>query len=131
METVKFGGSARINIVFANRLMWQKYRKYILKTDWDFDSGMHPSSANLVMTFENSNDVAKICGTIVYLLQMGFEVNSCRWQLNREYLEKQINDEDDPEDLSEREFIDLWAGYQHLGQFPVECEEEENNDNTN
>ena len=121
---VQFAGSARINIHFLNRLMWQKYRKYILKTEWDFDTGMYPSSANLDMKFNSMEDVIQICKMIIFLLQMGFEVASCRWQLNQEYLDEMMTDPDDNHDLSEREFIDLWCGYQHLGLFPAEQEEE-------
>lgn len=124
MAAVNFSGHARINIHFLNRLMWQKYRKYILKTDWDFDSGMYPSSANLDMSFQSMEDIMDICKKIIFLLHMGFEVNSCRWQLDQEYLDEMTRDPDENGELSERAFMDLWEGYQHYGQFPMEREPE-------
>lgn len=124
MDAMKFGGTARINIHFLNRLMWQKYRKYILKTEWDFDTGMHPSSANLDMQFHSMDDVVDICKRIVFLLQLGFEVHSCRWTLDQEYLDEMMTDPNEEGVLGEREFIDLWAGYKHIGEFSVETNDE-------
>lgn len=117
MEELRFSGSAKITIHFNSILMWQKYRKYVLKTGWDFDSPNHPYTAHLEMNFENTADVMHICKQIVFLLQLGFEVYSCKWSLNPEYVEKMMGKSSEvSNELSDREFLDLWDGYQHIGK---------------
>lgn len=80
----KFTGTAKLLIRFDTRLLWQKYRKYILKTDWDFNAGQFPYIAEREIRFESAQDVEMICQQIVFLLQLGFDVSSCRWTLDRE-----------------------------------------------
>ncbi len=77
-------GMARIAVHFTNRVEWQKWRKYILKTNWDFDDGMPPYLAHLNMYFNCYEDVEEITKQIVNLLQMGFDVYSCKWELLKE-----------------------------------------------
>lgn len=79
-----FFGHATITIRFENRVQWQKYRKYILKTDWEFDGGQNPYTAQLKECFETVEDVENITKKIVELLQLGFDVYSCKWELERE-----------------------------------------------
>lgn len=76
-----FYGKATITIRFENRIQWQKYRKYILKTDWEFDGGDRPYVAQLEQRFSSTDDVNEIVRKIVQLLQLGFDVYSCKWQL--------------------------------------------------
>ena len=76
-------GSARIVIHFENRAEWQKYRRYILKTDWDFDGSTGPRTAYLDRTFRCAEDLEKIAKEIANLMQIGFDVYSCHWTLDR------------------------------------------------
>ena len=80
-DAVPMVGNSTITIRFENRVQWQKYRKYILKTDWDFDGGSHPYVATLEDRFSSVEDLERITKSIVQLLQLGFDVYSCRWEL--------------------------------------------------
>ena len=75
-------GSATITVHFDNRLQWQKWRKYVLKTDWEFDGGNGPYTATLVEKFNCSDDIDHIVRRIVQLIEMGFDVYSCNWKLD-------------------------------------------------
>lgn len=75
-------GKATITIRFANRMQWQKYRLYILKTDWDFDAGYNPYTAHIQERYCCVDDIERITKRIVQLLQLGFEVYSCKWELD-------------------------------------------------
>ena len=90
-----FKGKATISIRFENRVMWQKYRKYILKTDWEFDAGRHPYIATIDMDFKSVDDVREITSKIVYLMQLGFDIHSCNWALERNPENIQYPDEED------------------------------------
>ena len=79
-----FYGKAIITVRFKNHAEWQKWRKYILKTDWDFDGGAGPYVATLEMRFNCVDDIEKIVKQIVQLLQLNFEVYSCQWKLDEE-----------------------------------------------
>ena len=132
MRELTFSGKADITIRFTTGLMWQKYRKYVLKTGWDFDAPSYPYTASIEMVFKGIDDVMDICKQIIFLLQLGFEVYSCKWNLDQEYLEKIMADPDDTGTLSEREFLDLFDGYQHISdkifeKFDKEQEDESNN----
>lgn len=83
-EPIRYYGMATITIHFENRAQWQKYRKYILKTDWDFDGGMMPYTAHLEERFSCMDDVEKITRQIVQLLQIGFDIYSCKWTLSKD-----------------------------------------------
>lgn len=75
-------GKATITIRFENRLQWQKYRKYVLKTNWDFDSGANtPYTASIEERFNCIDDVEKIVKKIVFLMELGFDVYSCNWSM--------------------------------------------------
>lgn len=76
-------GTAHIVIRFENRVQWQKYRKYILKTEWEFDGGNGPYTAYLDERFECCDDIDRITKIIVNLLQLGFDVYSCNWELDQ------------------------------------------------
>ena len=76
-------GTATIVVRFENRVQWQKWRKYILHTDWEFDAGIHPYTASIEKTFKTVADVEGIAKTIVDLLQMDFDVYSCNWQISK------------------------------------------------
>lgn len=80
-DPIQYFGMATITIRFENRIQWQKYRRYILKTNWDFDGGMSPYTAHLEERFSCTDDVEKITKKIVQLLQMGFDIYSCKWTL--------------------------------------------------
>ena len=83
-EYKRLYGTATITIRFENRVQWQKYRMYILKTEWDFDGGDHPYTAQLKQNFTCVDDVEQITKKIVDLLQLGFDVYSCKWDLQKE-----------------------------------------------
>lgn len=76
-------GEATITIRFENKLQWQKYRKYILKTGWDFDGGSNPYVAQLPIKFHTVDDIEFIVKKIVQLLQLGFDVYSCQWKMKQ------------------------------------------------
>ena len=76
-------GKTTITVRFENRIEWQKWRKYVLKTDWDFDGGSGPYIATMDMRFSCTDDVEKIVKTIVNLLQMGFDIYSAKWTLEK------------------------------------------------
>lgn len=81
MPAEHYYGKATITVRFENRIQWQKWRKYVLKTDWEFDGGDRPYVAQLEERFDCTADVDKIVRQIVQLLQLGFDVYSCHWQL--------------------------------------------------
>lgn len=89
-------GTAVITIRFENRLQWQKYRKYILKTNWDFDGGSAPSVAQLPIQFACIDDVERVLKTVIELLQLGFDVYSCQWNLERKESTDEIAEETTP-----------------------------------
>lgn len=76
-----FTGKVTITIKFDNRVMWQRYRKYILKTTWEFDGGVHPSVAQIEEEFHTVSDLGFITQKIAYLLQLGFDVHTAKWEL--------------------------------------------------
>lgn len=84
-------GTAVITIRFENRIQWQKYRKYILKTNWDFDGGSAPYVAELPIQFACIDDIEQILKKVVNLLQLGFDVYSCHWKLKRKEPTDDIN----------------------------------------
>ena len=92
------------------------------------ESGVGKSEAALELVRRGhqlvADDVVDICKRIVFLLQLGFEVHSCRWTLDQEYLDEMMTDPNEDGVLGEREFIDLWAGYKHIGEFPAETDDE-------
>lgn len=98
-------GHTTITIRFENRVQWQKYRKYILKTDWDFDAESHPYVARLEERYCCVDDIDRIVKKIVQLLQLGFEVYSCKWEL--EDPNKAIAEHVDQNGMVIREKIDI------------------------
>ena len=84
-------GAAIITIRFENRIQWQKYRKYILKTKWDFDGGSAPYVAQLPIQFACIDDIGHVIKTVVQLLQLGFDVYSCQWNLKRKASQTDTN----------------------------------------
>ena len=90
-----FEGTAAISIHFENRIMWQRYRKYILKTGWDFDGGQYPYTAVLDVEFKCIDDVNDVLKKVVFLLTLGFDVYSCKWTLKRTPEDMQYPDEED------------------------------------
>lgn len=85
---VHFNGKATILIRFENRVQWQKWRKYILKTTWDFDGGSFPYTAQREINFSCVSDINLIASTITELLQLGFDVYSCKWELEQKTAEE-------------------------------------------
>lgn len=83
-----FYGQAKLVVRFENRAEWQKWRKYVLKTDWDFNDSEYPETTSMIIRFANSEDIEAITRKIVGLLQMGFNVYSCNWGIDQ--AEKQV-----------------------------------------
>jgi len=75
-----FDGRATIRVHFRNRPEYEKFRKYILKTQWSYDLD-YPMWEELTLDFHCVDDVEQINKHIVGLLQMGFEVYCCKYQL--------------------------------------------------
>ena len=103
----EFRGEASIKVFFKYKAEYEKFRKYILKTDWNIGAGSYPSYEELKMTFSSMDDIAKITATIVLLLQMKFKVYCAQFKLEEELVETEHPTEDDSEeapDISEFEF---------------------------
>ena len=97
-----YHGKATITIHFKNRVMWQKYRQYVLKTGWDFDGCYHPYTATLEMEFSSLDDIINISKQVAFLLSLKFDVESCNWKLDRS------EEEDELQEYDPLNFEDLW-----------------------
>ena len=100
-ETI-FKGQATIKVRFRNKAEYDKFRIYVLKTKWNMD--VHPCYQDIVIEFENSSDIDRINRQVIQLLQLGFEVYTCRFKLEQQLAEEEYPPEDIPEtDPDERE----------------------------
>lgn len=103
----KFDGRVTIRVKFRNKAEYQKFRKYVLKTDWSYDFG-HPQYECYTREFHTCDDLAEINKEIIRLLQLGFDVWTCNYQLtdvDPAELESPSEDDDfcdleDPEEWS-------------------------------
>lgn len=96
----KFDGRVTIRVRFKNRIEYEKFRKYILKTGWAYDVG-HPQYESLVVEFHSVEDVEHITRTIVQLLQQGFNIWLADFSLTEidpAELESPTDDEPEEED---------------------------------
>lgn len=114
----KFDGRVTIRVRFRRRTDYEKFRKYILRTDWSYDLD-YPMWEELKMDFHCTDDIIQIDKQIIGLLQFGFEVYCCRYQLESHLAEEQyppegdtdgdISGEPDLEDFDMKKFCsDLW-----------------------
>ena len=81
MPNKQFEGQATVRVNFRNRPEYEKFRKYVLKTEWSYALD-YPLFEEMVFKFSYSSDIDKISRMIVGLLQMGFDVYCCRYELN-------------------------------------------------
>jgi len=84
----KFDGRVTIRVNFKNRLQYEKFRKYVLKTSWTYDLD-HPLFEELICEFHNYDDLDAINKRIFYLLQLGFDVYCCRYQMDKSLEEEE------------------------------------------
>ena len=89
-----FDGRATIRVRFRNRAEYEKFRKYILKTEWSYALD-YPMWEEMTVDFHCTDDVDLINRNVVRLLQMGFEVYCCRFQLEEHLAEEQHPPEGD------------------------------------
>ena len=119
MSELEFTGRMTIRVHFNNRLEYEKFRKYILKTEWSYCLD-YPPFEEIVVTFSNTEDFTNINKKLIYLLQLGFDVYCCRYQLEQSLAEHEHPEEEDQEpatyidgvDFSRidlgKEIADLW-----------------------
>ena len=112
-----FDGRATIRVRFRSRVDYEKFRKYILKTAWAYDLD-YPMWEELTLDFHCTDDVNEITKHIIGLLQMGFEVYCCKFQLEQHLAEDQHPSEEDSNGDPELEpfdigkiVSDLWKGF--------------------
>lgn len=77
----KFDGKVTIRVNFPNRVVYEKFRRYILKTEWSYAVD-YPIFEEMEVEFHNTEDLLQIDRQIIHLLQNGFQVYCCRYQLN-------------------------------------------------
>lgn len=80
MEYKRYNGTVTIRVRFRTRVEYEKFRKYVLNTDWSYCLE-YPMWEELKMDFHDLNDIQKIDKQIINLLQLGFEVCTCRYKL--------------------------------------------------
>ena len=93
-----FDGSITVRVNFHNRIEYEKFRKYILKTDWEYQVDT-PIFEERVMEFHNTEEFEAYNRLLIYLLQLGFDVYCCRFKMNR--VEEQIQETTDVEEDEE------------------------------
>lgn len=101
-----FDGKVTIRVRFRNRVEYEKFRKYILKTGWSYDIG-HPQYESLTVEFHNTEDVDRITRTVIQLLQQGFYVWMTSYELKETdpaELESPTDDEPEEEDEDEQSY---------------------------
>lgn len=76
----KFDGKVTVRVRFRNKAEYQKFRKYILKTGWEYDMG-HPQYECMDHEFHTCDDLVSIDKEVIQLLQLGFDVWTCNYQL--------------------------------------------------
>lgn len=97
MSEPTFNGQATIKVRFRNKAEYDKFRIYILKTKWETD--IPPLWEDIVINFHNAEDIDLINKHIIQLLQLGFEVYTCRYKLEEQLAEEEHPREEDPEDI--------------------------------
>lgn len=99
-KTRKIRGQATIRVRFRSMEDYRNFRLYVLKDGWTTEDNYPPFESMTVM-FENSLDLSKIVGTVVMLLQSGYEVQMCRFQLEEQLVELEHPTEEDIEEAPE------------------------------
>ena len=105
-----FDGKVTIRVRFRNKAEYQKFRKYVLKTGWEYDVS-NPQYESLVREFHTADDVTEISKIIIELLQLGFYVWTTSYELTEidpAELESPTDDEEEEggenfEDWDDRE----------------------------
>ena len=103
MPNKQFEGQATVRVNFRNRPEYEKFRKYVLKTEWSYALD-YPLFEEMVFKFSYSSDIDKINRMIVGLLQMGFDVYCCRYELNEPSF---ISDSEETDDIPVLEDNDI------------------------
>lgn len=94
-EKSEFRGQVTIKVRFRNNPEYKKFRDYILKTPWR-PGDVYPQWEEIVKDFNCIEDLDRVTRMVVMLLQMGFEVYSTRYKL-----EKQLAEEEHPREEEE------------------------------
>ena len=103
-----FDGLVTIRVRFRSRADYEKFRKYILKTEWSYDLD-YPMWEELRLSFHNTEDVEIINKRIIGLLQNGFEVYCCKYQLEEHLAAEEHPAEEDPEPMDLEQMVsDIW-----------------------
>ena len=117
--TDKFDGQATIKVRFHNKTEYDKFRMEVLKTKWSTDAA--PQWEDITIPFHNCEDVEQINRTVIQLLQLGFEVYSCRFKLEKQLAEEEhppegdTDGDDDIEDWDIAGMVnDLWKKIKHV-----------------
>ena len=98
-----FDGKVTIRVRFRNKAEYQKFRKYVLKTGWEYDVS-NPQYESLVREFHTADDVTEISKIIIELLQLGFNVWTTSYELTEidpAELESPTDDEEEEDEDAE------------------------------
>ena len=99
-----FSGQATIKIRFNNNPEYVKFRTYVLKTKWN-PGDSYPLWEEMTLDFHCVDDLDQVTRIVVMLLQLGFEVYSCRYKLEQQLAEEEHpTDEDISEEETEQDF---------------------------
>lgn len=105
----KFDGKAIIKVRFRNKLEYEKFRKYILKTSWNYGDAAYPLWEEMPLAFHCIDDLNRINNLIIYLLQLKFEVYCCKYQMDVIMEEESDEKVEEEEEIDlEKEFGDIW-----------------------
>ena len=96
LKEPKFDGQVTIKVRFRNKIEYEKFRKYILKTLWSYGD-VYPTWEELTVDFHSVEDLEQVTRRVVELLQIGFEVYCCRYKLEEQLAEEEFPKEDDEE----------------------------------
>lgn len=96
MSVNSLNGKCTIRVRFHSKPEYDKFRIYILKTDWKLDIG-YPEWEEYVHPIRSYEDVEGLVKHIFFLITYGFEVQWCRFQPEEELASEEHPTEEDPE----------------------------------
>lgn len=90
----EFSGQVTIKVRFRSNPEYVKFRKYVLKTEWN-PGDVYPQWEEIVKDFNCIEDLDRVTRIVVMLLQMGFEVYSTRYKLEKQLAEEEYPREEE------------------------------------
>ncbi len=89
-----FKGLATLKVRFRSLEQYKEFRYKVLKTGWTTEDN-YPTYEQIVMPITCYDDVEKMAKQIFALLQYGYEVYACRFQLEEHLVETEHPTDDD------------------------------------